>query len=67
MANNKFDPSPELTDLLMRSGSAEKGESLSASREFAKALELPLRQAVLNGDILNGIFEQIQIAQSATP
>jgi len=67
MANNKFDPSPELTDLLMRSGSAEKGESLSASREFAKALELPLRQAVLNGDILNGIFEPIQLAQSATP
>ena len=67
MANNRFEPSPELTDLLIRSGSAEKEQSLAASREFAKALELPLRQAVLSGDVLNGIFEPIQLAPGATP
>lgn len=64
---NKFEPSVELTDLLKRSGSADKEQSLAASREFAKALELPLRQAVLSGDILNGIFEAIQLAPGATP
>lgn len=64
---NKFEPSAELTDLLVRSGSAEKEQSLAASREFAKALELPLRQAILSGDILDGIFEPIQLAPGATP
>jgi len=64
---NKFEPSAELTDLLVRSGSAEKEQSLAASREFAKALELPLRQAILSGDILYGIFEPIQLAPGATP
>ena len=62
-----FQPTPELTDLLVRSGSLKKEEALAANAEFAKALELPLRQGILNGDILDGIFEPIQLAQSATP
>jgi hypothetical protein len=67
MATQRFNPSPELTDLLVRSGSLKRDESLSANAEFAKALELPLRQSILSGDIINGIFEPIQLAQSATP
>ena len=67
MATQRFNPSTELTDLLVRSGSLKREESLSASAEFAKALELPLRQSILSGDIINGIFEPIQLAQSATP
>lgn len=67
MANNRFAPTPELTDLLVRSGSPNREVSLAANNEFAKALELPLRQGLLNGDILNGIFEPIVLAQSATP
>lgn len=67
MATQRFNPSPELTDLLVRSGSIKREESLSANAEFAKALELPLRQSILSGDIINGIFEPIQLAQSATP
>lgn len=65
--HEKFEPSTELTDLLMRSGSAEKNQSLEASAQFAKALELPLRQGVLNGDILDGIFEPVRLADSAVP
>lgn len=65
--NTKFQPSQELTELLMRSGSANREESLSANAEFAKALELPLRQGVLSGDILDGIFEAINLAPGATP
>jgi hypothetical protein len=67
MANRKFEPTPELTDLLVKSGSAHKEEALAANHEFAKALELPLRQGVLSGNILDDIFEPIQLAQSATP
>jgi hypothetical protein len=67
MANRKFEATPELNDLLMRSGSLNKEEALAANHEFAKALELPLRQGVLSGNILDNIFEPIQLAQSATP
>jgi hypothetical protein len=67
MTNNIFEATPELTDLLVKSGSVNKEEAIAANHEFAKALELPLRKGVLNGDILDDIFEPIQLAQSATP
>lgn len=67
MANRKFEATPELTNLLVKSGSSHKEEALAANHEFAKALELPLRQGVLSGNILDNIFEPIQLAQSATP
>jgi hypothetical protein len=67
MATQHFSPTPELTDLLVKSGSHRKEEALAANAEFAKALEQPLRQGILNGDILDGIFEPITLAQSATP
>ena len=67
MANRKFEATSELTDLLVKSGSLHKEEALAANHEFAKALELPLRQGVLSGNILDDIFEPIQLAQSATP
>jgi hypothetical protein len=67
MAKTRFEPTPELTDLLVRSGSANREVSLAANAEFAKALELPLRQGILLGDILDGIFEPIRLSQSATP
>ena len=62
-----FQPTPELTDLLIRSGSMQKEVAVAANSEFAKALELPLRQGILNGDILDNIFEPVILAQSATP
>lgn len=67
MSNKAFEPTPELTEVLVRSGSLNKEEALAANAEFAKALELPLRQGILNGDILDGIFEPITLSQSATP
>ena len=63
----KFQPTPELTELLVRSGSANREVSLAANAEIAKALELPLRKGLLSGDILDGIFEPIQLQQGATP
>lgn len=64
---DNFQPTPELTELLVRSGSANKQESVEANAQFAKALELPLRQGLMSGNILDGIFEPIRLAQSATP
>ncbi len=66
MRNKVFQPTPEMNELLRKSGSLNKSESLAATAELAKALELPLRQGVLTGDILDGIFEVIQMAPGAT-
>ena len=52
-------PAPEFIDLLKRAGSSNKAEALVAQHELAKAIELPLREGVLVGDIAGGIFERI--------
>jgi hypothetical protein len=52
-------PEPEFIDLLKRAGSNNKSESLAAQAKIAKALELPLREGVLSGDIVGNIFERI--------
>jgi len=68
MARKKlFKPSERLTELLRTSGSFNREESLAAVHEFAKALELPLRQGMLSGNILDGIYEAIPLDRNATP
>ena len=64
---NFFSPSKGMNSLLRASGSYNKPEALAATKELAQALELPLRQGILNGDILDGIYEPITLDQSATP
>ena len=67
MARRKlFQPTDKMNALLKASASANPQESLAATMEIAKALETPLRKGVLNGDILNGIFEVIRLTESAT-
>tara|TARA_R110002051_G_scaffold26358_3_gene63523 strand:- start:1062 stop:2069 length:1008 start_codon:yes stop_codon:yes gene_type:complete len=67
MANRQlFEPTPEMNELLVRAGSLKKEESLSATAELAKALELPLRKGVMSGNILDGIFEAIRLEAGAT-
>jgi hypothetical protein len=55
-------PDDHFIDLIQRSGSSEKEVALAAQRELAVALEAPLRKGVLVGDVLDGIFEKIQMA-----
>ena len=52
-------PDDQFIELLKRSGSNDKNEALSAQNELAVALESPLRQGVLIGDVLDGIFERM--------
>jgi hypothetical protein len=67
MANKKFfEPTPEMNELLVRAGSLQREESLSATAELAKALELPLRKGVMSGNILDGIFEAIRLETGST-
>jgi len=54
------------TQLLRDSGSNNREMALAALTEMAEALTLPLRQGVLTGDILDGIFEVIQLDSNAS-
>jgi hypothetical protein len=59
-------PSDEFISLLQKSGDLDVTVALSAQREFAKALELPLRKGVLLGNILGDIFETINVEPGAS-
>jgi hypothetical protein len=54
-------PSDEFIALLKKSGDSDMNVAMAAQREFAKALELPLRKGVLIGNILGDIFETINV------
>lgn len=62
--NNR--PSDEFIALLRKSGDSDINVASAAQREFAKALELPLRKGVLVGNILGTIFETINVEPGAT-
>lgn len=62
-----FDLDPQLKDIIKRTGSLNKEESLKASAELAVALTTPLREAVLDGDIVSGIFEPMKLESNTTP
>jgi hypothetical protein len=59
-------PSDEFISLLRKSGDSDINVAQAAQREFAKALELPLRKGVLVGNILGNIFETINVEPGAT-
>lgn len=46
----------EITDLLRQTGSTDKEQALAAQRAFAAALQTPLRQGIIVGDTIGGIF-----------
>ncbi len=55
----KAEVTQEMKDLLRKSGDNNYEVARAATRELAKALTLPLRQGVLKGDIIAGIFEPV--------
>lgn len=56
------EPSKEFIEVLKRAGGSNKAESFQAQAEIAKAIELPLRQGILSGDITGNIFERMVMA-----
>ncbi len=62
----KLRPTEQMVQILKNTASNNRSEALEAQRFLAKALELPLRQGILSGDITNDIFETIQIAPGAS-
>ena len=66
MTRQLFDPTPEMNQVLRQAGSLVKDESLGATAELAKALEIPLRKGVMSGDILDGIYEAVRLSPGAS-
>jgi hypothetical protein len=64
--NNKTEVPAEVLELVQRVGSSDPIISAKAHMELAKALTEPLRQGVLVGDIVGGLFEPIKLAPGAT-
>lgn len=65
MARTMNRPTPEMNELLKRSGSNNYEVACASQRELAVALTLPLRQGVLKGDILAGIYEPVAFEPGA--
>lgn len=63
----KFErPDDSVISLLRETGSNDMQKAIAAQHEFAKAMEMPLRKAVLVGSIIEGIFQQIPLEPGAT-
>ena len=60
-------PSQEMINLLKATGSAEKSVALEAQKALAQALTVPLRQGVLTGDIIGGIYTPEELGPGASP
>jgi hypothetical protein len=67
MSNKISAPTPEMTALLIKTGSKHRDESLAATQELAVALQTPLRKGVLAGDITGNIYERYTLAPGAAP
>lgn len=50
-------PDEALMELIKRSGDDDKSVAIAAQRKLAKAIETPLRQGILVGDVVRNIFE----------
>lgn len=51
---------PEMKELLVKSGSNDFFEAMAYQRYLAKALELPLRKGLFRGDIVSDIYQPIK-------
>ena len=65
--STKQRPSEEFISLLRRSGDSDKAVAVQAQREIAKALETPLREGVLFGDVVTNIYETMSLEPGASP
>lgn len=66
MSKEVLIPTAAMKELLIRSGSADKQESLAAVKQLAVAFETPLRKGVMSGDITGNIFERIKLDSNAS-
>jgi hypothetical protein len=59
-------PDDNFIALLKQTGDSDMNKAVAAQQEFAKAIQTPLRKAVLIGDTLGSIFQGIPLEPGAT-
>jgi hypothetical protein len=52
-------PDPFLVEMMKKAGSANAAEAYNGQLEFASAISLPLQEALLADDVIDGIFQTI--------
>src|SRR6185369_17842421 len=52
---------PEMNDLLRKTGHGDFNVAVAAQRELAIALQEPLRQGILDGDIVGNLFAALPL------
>lgn len=55
-------PDDDIIEMIVKSGDLDTAIAFPAQQELAKALEMPLRQGVLVGDVVSGIYETLPMA-----
>jgi len=58
-------PEPEVMNLIKRSADPDKEVALASMHQLAKALELPLRQGILFGDVVRSVFSAMPMEPGA--
>lgn len=59
-------PTKEMINILRKTGSNDLQECMAAMKALAQAISVPLRSALLNGDILGGIYAPDELEEGAT-
>ena len=67
MSRRKKEVTPDMKDLLRRTASTNEGVAIAARAELAVALSTPLREGVLPGDIISGIFTETPLEPGTSP
>ena len=62
----KNKPDQAIIDLIVKSGDMDSSIAFPAQHELAKALQTPLRQGVLVGDVVRGFFEGMVMPPGST-
>lgn len=62
----KFEKTPELDQILRDSANMNPEISRPAMHKLAKAVEIPLRDGIMSGDILDNIFEVVPVDVNTT-
>jgi len=65
MKNQFNDISPELKELIVKSGSMNKEEAFAAQYELGRAIETALRDGILVGDVVRNVFTSTVVAPGA--
>lgn len=66
MLGNVKRPDDATIELIRRSGSNDRHVAIPAQRELALAIQSPLREALLYGDIVSGWFQAIKVEPGAS-